>query len=208
MSVPVLPDTQTVPVEETTVVQVDLPAPTPPPAPPLPAPEPAPVPPVKPEPELPPEVIPDPPPAPEPELPPVAPPEPEPPAEPAPDVAPEPELVLPSEPPIVDEPINVIPVQEQPQIVLPTVTLPNGVVLEEEVAVALALFDNPAELMSELFTNPGAVLTAFSNIGADMSPQVRDKAEKTIVAAVIVGQIATQSAVVAATGAAAYRRKP
>jgi hypothetical protein len=40
-----------------------------------------------------------------------------------------------------------------------------------------------------------------------MSPEAREQSEKVIVAAVIVGQIATQSAVSAAAGAAAIRRK-
>ena len=46
--------------------------------------------------------------------------------------------------------------------------------------------------------------------GADMSPEVRETSEKVVVAAVIVGQIATQSAVAAAASAASttYRRKP
>jgi len=88
--------------------------------------------------------------------------------------------------------------------------LENGVVLTAGVVAALELFDNPAELLSEVFTDPGEVLTALSNIGADMSPEVREQSEKVIVAAVIVGQIATQSAVAAAASAASttYRRKP
>jgi hypothetical protein len=41
-----------------------------------------------------------------------------------------------------------------------------------------------------------AVLEAFNalgNVGADMRPQVREKAEKVVVAAVIAGQVATVS---------------
>lgn len=197
---PVIVETPTV-VEE--VVQ---PAPPPPPPPPVVVPPPPAV-----EPEPP--VVIEEPPAVEPEPPAV---EPEPPAvvEEPPLVEEEPPAVEEEPPPIEEEPPAVV---EEPPVVVPepvapvqqpTVTLDNGVVLTQEVAVALELFNNPAELLSEVFSNPGAVLTAFSNIGADMSVEVRDKAEKTIVAAVIVGQIATQSAVTAAAGAASYRRKP
>jgi hypothetical protein len=86
------------------------------------------------------------------------------------------------------------------------VELPNGVVLTAEVVVALTLLENPAELFAELFTDPGQVLTALSNIGADMSPEVREESEKVIIAAVIAGNIATQAA--AAASLAAYRRNP
>jgi hypothetical protein len=92
------------------------------------------------------------------------------------------------------------------------IELANGVVLTAGVVAALELFDNPAELLSEVFTNPAQVLTALSNIGADMSEDERQESTETILAAVIVGQIATQSAVAAAASAAAasstYRRKP
>lgn len=52
----------------------------------------------------------------------------------------------------------------------------------------------------------GAVLGMFNalgNVGADMSPQVREQSEKVIIAAVIVGQIA-----MTATAAAAAARRP
>lgn len=87
------------------------------------------------------------------------------------------------------------------------VQLENGVVLEAGVVVALQLLENPAELLAEIFTNPAEVLTALSNIGADMSPEVREESEKVIISAVIAGNIATQAA--ASAGAvAAIRRKP
>jgi hypothetical protein len=93
------------------------------------------------------------------------------------------------------------------------IQLENGVVLTAGVVAALELFENPAELLSKVFTNPAQVLTALSNIGADMSDEERKESTETILAAVIVGQIATQSAVAAAASAAAaasstYRRKP
>jgi hypothetical protein len=86
----------------------------------------------------------------------------------------------------------------------------NQVVITAEVAAALAVLSNPAELLNAIFTDPAQALLALGSIGADMSPEEREESEKTIVAAVIVGGIATQSAltVAASAGAVAYRRKP
>ena len=153
---------------------------------------------------------------------------------------PEPEPVLPEEPveePVVEEPVEEepsLPLEpepepesepiepEVPEETLPTepepmpesheesVTLDNGVVLTAQEAVSVALLQNPAALLQELFTNPGAALAALGSVGADMTEEQREESEKVIIAAVIVGQIATQSAVAAAASAAAstYRRKP
>jgi hypothetical protein len=84
----------------------------------------------------------------------------------------------------------------------------NEVVITAEVAAALLVLENPAELLNAIFTDPAQALLALGSIGADMSPEERAESEKTVVAAVIVGQIAGQAAVTAAAGAAAYRRKP
>jgi hypothetical protein len=226
---PVLEPTPVDPIPEPEVVPVEpepvLPEPevTPPPAPrplppfvpeptpveppvvepepqPEPAPEPAPEPPVV-EPE--PEIVPEEPPAPA-EEPPAPAEEPPAEAEPAPEEAPEP----PAEPEVVQA--EDVEASELPADT--PIELANGVVLTAGVVAALELFDNPAELLSEVFTNPAQVLTALSNIGADMSEEERKESTETILAAVIVGQIATQSAVAAAASAAAasttYRRKP
>jgi len=232
---PVLEPAPVVPTPEPTPTPVPTPVPTPEPAPtpqptPVPTPEPQPQPRPEPRPvpieidippveippaEEPPAVIEEPPAeVPVAEEPPAEqPPAEEPPApaeeapvepEPAPEVAPEP----PAEP-------EVLQAEDVEASELPPDTpieLANGVVLTAGVVAALELFDNPAQLLSEVFTNPAEVLTALSNIGADMSPEVRAQSEKVVVAAVIVGQIATQSAVAAAASAAAasttYRRKP
>jgi len=85
--------------------------------------------------------------------------------------------------------------------------LENGVVLTADVVVALQLLENPAELLAEIFSDPGEVLTALSNIGADLAPEVREDAEKVVISAIIAGNIATQAAAGAAA-TAAYRRKP
>ena len=80
------------------------------------------------------------------------------------------------------------------------VQLDNGVVLEAGTVVALQLLENPAELISAIFENPGEVLTALSNIGADMSEEERTASENTIIASVIATQAAVNA--VAVTSAA------
>jgi hypothetical protein len=87
------------------------------------------------------------------------------------------------------------------------IELENGVVLTAEVVIALELFGDPADLVAAIFSDPAQALMALANVGADMSPEVREQAEDVIVAAVIAGNIATQAAAGAAA-AAAYRRNP
>jgi hypothetical protein len=70
-----------------------------------------------------------------------------------------------------------------------TIVLPNGVELPAEIAEALELFDNPSEMLALLFTDPGKVLKALLNVGADMSPEKRDIAQKGAIAVIIVTQI-------------------
>jgi hypothetical protein len=224
----VLTDGTIVSLEEVNIIEVEeAPVLEPEPVPPVVEPEPTPV---EPEPEVVEPVVP----TPEPVRPfPVLPtPEPEPvlPEEPVEEpvveepvveepVVEEPSLPLEPEPEPEPEPIE----PEVPEETLPTepepmpesheesVTLDNGVVLTAQEAVSVALLQNPAELLQELFTNPGAALAALGSVGADMTEEEREESEKVIVAAVIVGQIATQSAVAAAASAAAastYRRKP
>ena len=177
------------------------------------------------QPAPPPPPAPTPPPVVEPEPPVVAPAPPEeepaPPAEEemAPEEAPESPIEAEEPPPVVEEPPSVEESPIEPEVIqvdevdLKTldpetpVQLENGVVLEAGVVVALQLLENPAQLLSEIFTNPAEVLTALSNIGADMSPEVREDSEKVVISAVIAGNIATQAA--ASAGAvAAMRRKP
>ena len=74
----------------------------------------------------------------------------------------------------------------------------NAVVITAEVAVALQVFDSPAELVSAIFDNPEQVLTAVANIGADMSDEEREESEEIIVASVIAGQAAINAAGMAA----------
>jgi hypothetical protein len=111
------------------------------------------------------------------------------------------------EPVVVTPPTTVEPIPNPVPVHTETITLDNGVVLTEEEAIAVALLQNPGELLQELFTNPAAALAALGSVGADMSPEVREKAEEVVIATVLVGNIATQAAATAGA-VAAYRRKP
>ena len=212
-----LTDGTVVPLEEANIIQVEeAPVLEPEPVAPEPVVEPEPVVPQPPTPEVIPEPVaprppfvepvpiePEPTPEPEPieelpeeELPPVEPePTPEPPVvEPEPETIPEPEV--PEE--VIEEPT----VEEEQ-----TVTMANGVVVTLEVAQSLELLSNPTELLATLFTDPAAAFAALGNVGADLPPEVREKAESVVLSAIIAGNIAT-SAAASAAGAAAYRRKP
>lgn len=129
---------------------------------------------------------------------------------------PEPEPVVEPEAPVEEEEVIVPepePEEEVIEEVIPeepkeeTVVLDNGVVLTQEQAVAVALLQDPAALVQELFTNPAAALAALGEVGADMSPEVREKSEKVVISAIIAGNIATQAAATAGA-VAAIRRKP
>ena len=229
----VLTDGTVVPLEEVNIIQVEE-APELEPEPVAPEPEPEPTP-VEPEPEpvpVEPTPVPVVPPSPEPVTPPVYNPEPEivdppllepeiPPL-PTPEPEPEPELEpVPLEPEPLPEPIQPEPPVEETEepivqvdeIDLETlapdtpVELSNGVVVTAEVAIAIQLLQDPAAMLQELFTDPGAAFAALGSVGADMTEEEREESEKVIIAAVIAGNIATTAATSAA-GAAAIRRKP
>jgi len=231
--VPPAPVEPPTPVEEPPAPAEEPPAPVE--EPPLPVeepPAPAEEPPVVDEPAAIPDPEPLPPPAPEPEPEPeVVPPAPEPKPEPKPE--PVPVVVVQPEPPVASHnatpqerqivaealveqsngaPITAQSIQEAGITVqdLPPdtpVELDNGVVLVAEVVVAIQLLENPAELLSAVFTDPSQALMAISNIGADMSDEVREESEKVVVSAIIAGGIATQAAA-AAAATSTYRRKP
>jgi hypothetical protein len=223
------PDSETPQVPDTSPSPEPTPTPNPEPSPepnptpnegvtpaPLPEPIPFPIPEIQipePSPELPestPEEQPEPLPQPEPE--------PQPLPTPIPEPEPETEPIVPSEP---EEEVVIEPEPEtEPEVVVldedtdlseldpeTPVQLENGVVLTAEVVVALQLLENPAELLSAIFTDPSQAITAVLNIGADMSPEVREESEKIVLSAVIASGIATQAAASAAVSAS-YRRKP
>jgi hypothetical protein len=70
------------------------------------------------------------------------------------------------------------------------ITLENGVILTAEVADAIEIFDTPTELLSTIFSDPGKALKALANVGADMTEEERETSQNTVVAAVIVTQVA------------------
>ncbi len=76
----------------------------------------------------------------------------------------------------------------------------NEVIITADVAAALVLLESPSELIGALFSDPGQALKALGSIGADMSPQEREEAQKMVVAAVIAGGAAMNAAAVAAAG--------
>lgn len=67
------------------------------------------------------------------------------------------------------------------------------IVITAEVADALELVENPAELVGAIFTDPAKALMALGSIGADMSETEREESQTVVVASVIVGAIASLS---------------
>lgn len=78
----------------------------------------------------------------------------------------------------------------------------NQVIITADVAAALLLLENPAELVGAIFSDPGEALQALGSIGADMSPQEREEAEKMVVAAIIASGAALNAVGIATTGSA------
>jgi hypothetical protein len=64
-----------------------------------------------------------------------------------------------------------------------------GVIIEAGVAVIFEQLDNPAALLAEAFDNPGQVLEALGQLGADMTEQQREDSQQVVVASVIVSQV-------------------
>jgi hypothetical protein len=184
---------------EEPVVLPAIPEPSPEPVAPSPSPSPEFIP--SPQPELEPAPIPE-------IAPPVMPVEP--PAPPAPSVPPVPAPEPPT-PPIA--PIPPMPV-EPPPVIAP---LPPELPMVEQMALLAeeAKADDPV-IPQELASIPllgdvaGAVLGTFNaigNVGADLTPEVRKQAQETIIASVLVSNIATTSVMASASSAASYRRK-
>jgi len=82
----------------------------------------------------------------------------------------------------------------------------NPVIITAEIADALELLVSPGEIISAIFESPGQLIFALGNLGADMSPEEREEATKTIIAATIVGNIATTAIGTAMVGGIGYRR--
>ena len=82
----------------------------------------------------------------------------------------------------------------------------NEVVITAEVAVALELLTSAGDIVSAIFESPAQLLFAIGNLGADMSTEERKEASETIIAATIVGNIATTT-MATAIGSVGYRRQ-
>ena len=72
-----------------------------------------------------------------------------------------------------------------------------------EVMAGFDVLEDPAEMITEILTDPAAALQIIANVGMDMSDEEREESEKVIVAAVIVSNIAVNAAVSAAQAALA-----
>ena len=75
----------------------------------------------------------------------------------------------------------------------------NEVIITADVAAALVLLENPAELIGAIFSDPSQALKALGSIGADMSTQEREEATNMVVATVVAAG-AAMNAVSAAAG--------
>jgi len=64
-----------------------------------------------------------------------------------------------------------------------------GVIIEAGVALVFEQLDNPAALLAEAFDNPGQVLEALGQLGADMTEEQREDSQQVVVATVIVSQV-------------------
>ncbi len=76
----------------------------------------------------------------------------------------------------------------------------NAVVITAEVAAQVELLQDPAALLAEAFSDPGAALAALGSIGADMSTEEREEATDMVVATVVAAGAAINAAAVAAGG--------
>jgi hypothetical protein len=77
----------------------------------------------------------------------------------------------------------------------------NAVVITAAVAAQVELLQNPGELLSTAFSDPGAALAALGSIGADMSDAEREEATDMVIATVVATGAAINAAAVAAGGA-------
>jgi len=91
---------------------------------------------------------------------------------------------------ISDEPTPIV----TEEIIIPednVVVLENGVILDAAIAESFELLENPVDMFKALFTDPEKLFLALKNLGADMSEETREEAQKIVVVAVIVSSIIT-----------------
>jgi uncharacterized membrane protein YgcG len=75
----------------------------------------------------------------------------------------------------------------------------NEIIIIAEVAAALELIADPGALVDAIFTDPAQALLALTSLGADMSEEEREEAEKMVLATVVVGQAVAAAVAVAGT---------
>ena len=103
--------------------------------------------------------------------------------------SPSPEVLIPSESPSPDPTQTSIFLPPDNNITESFVILENGVVLDIEVAEALKVFENIDLFLAALITDPGKIIKAFANVGADMTKEERETSQKIVIIAIISGQI-------------------
>jgi len=85
-----------------------------------------------------------------------------------------------------------------------------GVELEAGVAIVFEQLSDPAALLGEFVSDPGQVLEALGQLGADMTEEEREDSQSVVVATVIVGQligsVAMSSSIVQMNARAEIRR--
>ena len=85
-----------------------------------------------------------------------------------------------------------------------------GVELEAGVAIVFEQLSDPAALLGEFVSDPGQVLEALGQLGADMTEEEREDSQTVVVATVIVGQligsVAMSSSIVQMNARAEIRR--
>lgn len=69
------------------------------------------------------------------------------------------------------------------------VMLENGVVLTAEVADALEIFENIDDLFATVITDPGKLVKAFANVGADMTPEKRKESQQVTISVIVYAQL-------------------
>ena len=67
--------------------------------------------------------------------------------------------------------------------------LENGVVLTAEVADALEIFENIDDLFATVITDPGKLVKAFANVGADMTPEKRKESQQVTISVIVYAQL-------------------
>lgn len=69
------------------------------------------------------------------------------------------------------------------------VMLDNGVILTAEVADALETFENIDLFLATIITDPGKLVKAFANVGADMTPEKRKESQQVTISVIVYAQL-------------------